>query len=232
MRRESVLSEDLTYLQLKEEMMSKMNKMAKHMVVYSNINHSNFVDLNELPAVKAWAILFHFRSKSIESQLYEQFAAIAQRNSIAKSRSHEHFNELFMKMLEQCSKVGLMLNMSQICKKTGWPVDILVKENKAFTLANKDRLPKGGSSSSEFKAQYAIYLLLREELCYNTKNITKMEPLGLQKLMKTHLSSLGDHRMIFVNEDEVYRDLDGALENIMTAIRTHASFGAQNSLHI
>jgi len=77
MRRESVLSEDLTYIQLKEEMNSKMSKIAKHMVVYSNINHSNFVDFNELPAVKAWAILFHFRSKSTESQLYEQFAAIA-----------------------------------------------------------------------------------------------------------------------------------------------------------
>jgi hypothetical protein len=55
-------------------------------------------------------------------------------------------------------------------------------------------------------------------MCYNTKNGLKMEPLGLQKLMQTHFNNFGDFKVIFVTEDEVYRDFDGSVEAVKQAI--------------
>lgn len=55
-------------------------------------------------------------------------------------------------------------------------------------------------------------------MCYNTKNGLKMEPLGLQKLMQTHFNNFGDFKVIFVTEDEVYRDFEAAIESVKQAI--------------
>lgn len=42
-----------------------MNKKDKHLLMYSNINQLNFVDINQKSIAKAWTILFHFRAKSL-----------------------------------------------------------------------------------------------------------------------------------------------------------------------
>lgn len=56
--------------------------------MYSNVNQLNFVDINLLPEAKAWTILFHFRSKSLQSMLFEEFNSVSQRNAISKTKSH------------------------------------------------------------------------------------------------------------------------------------------------
>jgi hypothetical protein len=50
-----------------------MQKRDKHMLLYSNINMLDYFDINEQAEAKAWTVLFHFRSKSKESILYEEF---------------------------------------------------------------------------------------------------------------------------------------------------------------
>ena len=46
-------------------------------MIYSNINRVDFIDINENLTAKAWAILYHFRAKTTESMLFEEFNAVA-----------------------------------------------------------------------------------------------------------------------------------------------------------
>ena len=54
-----------------------MAKRENHLLLYSNVNQLDFMDINESDVAKAWTILFHFRGKSIESMLFEEFNSIA-----------------------------------------------------------------------------------------------------------------------------------------------------------
>lgn len=56
--------------------------------MYSNVNQLNFVDINHLAEAKAWTILFHFRNKSTQSMLFEEFNSVSQRNAISKTKGH------------------------------------------------------------------------------------------------------------------------------------------------
>jgi hypothetical protein len=56
----------------------------------------NFVDINEKAECKAWAVLFHFKNKSTESLLYEEFKNITGRNTGGKTKHHEAFTQLFV----------------------------------------------------------------------------------------------------------------------------------------
>ena len=53
-----------------------MDKKGKHLLMYSNINQLNYVDINHLTEAKAWTILFHFRAKSLQSMLFEEFNSV------------------------------------------------------------------------------------------------------------------------------------------------------------
>ena len=54
-----------------------MAKADNHLLLYSNVNILDYVDMNMSDVAKAWTVLFHFRGKSIESMLYEEFNSIA-----------------------------------------------------------------------------------------------------------------------------------------------------------
>lgn len=56
--------------------------------------------------------------------IYEEFFAIAQRNTIGKSKSHELFSKLYFKLMEHCFHEGYVIQMSNACPQTGWPIDI------------------------------------------------------------------------------------------------------------
>ena len=62
----------------------------------------NFVDINSSENVKAWAVLFHFCSKSLDSIVYDEFETIAMRNTIGKSKGHELFGKFYFKLIESC----------------------------------------------------------------------------------------------------------------------------------
>lgn len=112
---DTALSENLAYLELRKNTMASMTRKGKHLIIYSNFNQVNHNDLNNNNTAKAWAILFHFRSKSTESMLYEEFNAIAYRNSIAKTRSHDMFSQVYFRLLEHFSSIGVQLNLSRNC---------------------------------------------------------------------------------------------------------------------
>ncbi len=53
-----------------------MAKKDNHLLLYSNVNTLDFIDINATQIAKAWTILFHFRGKSIESMLFEEFNSV------------------------------------------------------------------------------------------------------------------------------------------------------------
>lgn len=93
-------------------------------MLYSNVNTLDFIDINSSSVAKAWTVLFHFRGKSTESMLFEEFNAIAQRNTISKTKNHEVFNKLYIRLNKECFKHNLQLDMAGSCERTGWPIDI------------------------------------------------------------------------------------------------------------
>ena len=105
----------MAYLELRKNAIRSMTKKGRHLIVYSNFNQVNHYDLNNNNTAKAWAVLFHFRSKSTESMLYEEFSAIAYRNSIAKTRSHDMFSQVYFRLLDHFSSIGVQLNLSRNC---------------------------------------------------------------------------------------------------------------------
>ena len=110
------------------------------MLLYSNVNTLDFIDINRSNTAKAWTILFHYRGKSTESMLFEEFNAIAQRNTISKTKNHEVFHKLYLEMNTRCYKHNLHLEMAGSCERTGWPIDITLSP---FYFQNK-----GGSADS------------------------------------------------------------------------------------
>jgi hypothetical protein len=86
-----------------------MNKKDRHLLMYSNINQLNFVDINQKQEAKAWTILFHFRAKSLQSMLFEEFNSISQRNAVGKTKSHELFSKMYLKLMEQSYENGLLI---------------------------------------------------------------------------------------------------------------------------
>lgn len=95
-------------------------------MLFSNINQMNFVDINKSETVKAWSILFHFRNKSFDSILYDEFESIAMRNAIGKSKGHELFSKFYLKLVEKSYDMGFKMGIGVKCESSGWPVDILL----------------------------------------------------------------------------------------------------------
>jgi hypothetical protein len=82
------------------------------------------VDINKSDIVKAWSILFHFRGKSFESLLFDEFDSITMRNAIGKQKGHELFSRFYLKLIEKSYEKGFRIMLSTKCAKTGWPMDI------------------------------------------------------------------------------------------------------------
>jgi hypothetical protein len=80
--------------------MEMLDKRSKHMLVYSNINSLNFVDINKSNYAKAWTVLFHFGKLSTDSMIYDEFETIVTRNALGKSKGHELFTKLFLNIIE------------------------------------------------------------------------------------------------------------------------------------
>jgi hypothetical protein len=64
------------------------------------------VDINKSDFAKAWVVLFHFKSKTFDSIIFDEFESIAMRNTIGKSKGHELFIKFYMKVLEVGYKRG------------------------------------------------------------------------------------------------------------------------------
>jgi len=65
-----------------------MDKKQKHLLLFTNYDQLNFVNTNKSDLVKAWTILFHFKSKAMDSAVFEDFNSISIRNSNNKSTGH------------------------------------------------------------------------------------------------------------------------------------------------
>ena len=95
--------------------------------MYSNVNQKNFVDINREDVAKAWTILFHFKGKSIESMIFEEFNSIVQRNTVGKTKSHDFFSKIYLKLAEESYHTNYGLSVAESCERTGWPIDIALR---------------------------------------------------------------------------------------------------------
>lgn len=112
---ESSYQEDAEYLSFRNKKLKYLDKRDKHLLMYSNINQLNYVDINQLPEAKAWSILFHYRSKSPQSMLFEEFNSVSQRNATGKTKSHDLFKDFYMKVMEACHSEGMMIDRAGSC---------------------------------------------------------------------------------------------------------------------
>lgn len=196
-----------------------MAKMDNHLLLYSNVNTLDFVDINTIPMAKAWTILFHFRGKSIESMLFEEFNSIAQRNTISKTKNHEVFNKFYMELNAEAYKHNLRLEMAGSCERTGWPIDVSLAsffKKRSRPISSESEGGMDGAAEPivfDENQEYAIYFLLQEEICYNAKT-HREEPLGLQKLMLRHLSQISNFRVCTVDENMAQDNLDSAIAKV------------------
>lgn len=186
-----------------------LDKKSKHLLLFSNINQLNFVDINRSAdqssdIAKAWAVLFHFRSKSFDSILYDQFESIAMRNTIGKSKGHELFSKFYLKLIEASYDKGFRMHLTTKCEKTGWPIDISINTSSDTGHASIDSLFPGSQAP---RKKLALYFFLQEEVCLNSSEQNE-EPLGLQKLMLRHLQSISDFKVEYVTENDFYMNKD------------------------
>lgn len=128
------------------------------MLLFSNINQLNFVDINQNDLAKAWAVLFHFRSKTFDSIIYDEFESITMRNTIGKSKGHELFSKFYLKLIEASYDKGFRMHLTTKCEKTGWPIDISISTSELGGM----RI--GGA---HLKKNLALYFFLQEEVCLN-----------------------------------------------------------------
>ena len=78
-----------------------MDKKQQHLYLFTNYDQLNMVNVNKNDIVKAWAILFHFKSKGRDTLLFEEFNSIITRNTSSKCQDHDLFHEYFRLLVEQ-----------------------------------------------------------------------------------------------------------------------------------
>lgn len=108
-------NEDIALSQKKNAAIERMTRRGRHLMVFSGLKTSDFLDINNNEIAKAWAVLYHFRAKTTESMLYEEFNALVQRNSASKSKINDSFGKLYYNLLQHYSSVGIQLNLQQSC---------------------------------------------------------------------------------------------------------------------
>jgi len=170
------------YFKNRNQKLAQMAKKDNHLLLYSNVNTLDFLDINTSNVAKAWVILFHFCGKSTESMLFEQFNSIALRNTISKTRNHEVFTKLYVELNAMCFKHDLQIEMASSCERTGWPIDITLNpfffKSKAKGETEEEIESASRADQADGDQQYAVYFLLQEEICYNAETKSD-EPLGL-----------------------------------------------------
>lgn len=176
-----------------------MDKKQRHLLLFTNFDQLNFTNINKSPLVKAWALLYHFRSHPTDSNLHQEFASVVQRNSVNKTSGHELFTTFYKELLLQSYDQQARVALNKTCQQSGWPVDIQIKQ----------RLEHGD------KQLTLLYFLLQEEMCYDLAAGREV-PLGMQTLMMRHVrgvarSSLTEASMTaqvkFISENELKEKL-------------------------
>lgn len=63
--------------------------------MFTNFETLDFINVNNDRIVKAWTVLYHFRSQSTDTQVYEEFNSIITRNTQNKSKGHDLFMRFY-----------------------------------------------------------------------------------------------------------------------------------------
>lgn len=103
---ESKFNEEIVYQNSRKKSLAQLSKKGKHSLLFTNFETLDFVNVNNDSIVKAWTVLFHFRSQNTDTQVYEEFNSIVTRNSFNKSRGHDLFKRFFTVMTELSLEKG------------------------------------------------------------------------------------------------------------------------------
>jgi len=128
MGQDSRYSEELEFHQYRKKKFEELDKKAKHLLIFSNINSLQFTDINRSDEAKAWAVLYHFKNKSFHSILYDKFESLSMRNATSKSKNHELFLKFYLQLGEKVTMKGKhRIYLANKCENTGWPIDIYLQ---------------------------------------------------------------------------------------------------------
>ena len=108
--------EEFDYDMFKRKQFEKMDNRNKHLLTYSNVNSQNFVDINKEDNARAWNILFHFKGKSLDSLIFEDFNSIVQRNTIGKTKNHDFFQKIYLRLSEEAYKRNYTIKTAEACE--------------------------------------------------------------------------------------------------------------------
>lgn len=147
----SRFNEEWAYLNSRKMRLGNMDAKEKHLYLFTNFDQLNQTDINKSQEVKVWAVLYHFRNKSQDSQIFEEFTSTVSRNCLNKVKGHELFNQFHSQLVREGRRSGCKVVLSTSCPVSGWPIDIVV------TRKAQDR-----------RTQY--YFFLQEEMCYNIED--------------------------------------------------------------
>jgi hypothetical protein len=133
---DSAYQEEMEFHQYRMQKIAELDKRDKHLLIFSNANSMNFIDLNRENEVKAWVVLFHFKNKSPNSQIYDTFESFAKRNSNGKKKQG-----MFKKFTGELGKItyqtGYHPASGKKCEHTGWPIDILLQRGQSDETKDK-----------------------------------------------------------------------------------------------
>ena len=92
--RYSHFSEEFAYQNSRKKEISAMDHKQRHLLLFTNFDQLNFININKSNIVKAWALLYHFRNVEVSTNLGQEFHSIAQRNCVNKKNGHQLFGKL------------------------------------------------------------------------------------------------------------------------------------------
>ena len=125
---EEIDTEEVKVSMFRRKKLEELGKFASHLYLFSDVDTSNYYELNSESYVKAWSILYYFRNKSLHSPLYDEVENIQARNLSGKRISHKLFNDFYSTMLKVSMERNYHLTFSPRCQNSGWYMDMSVSK--------------------------------------------------------------------------------------------------------
>jgi len=96
------MTEEQALEQQQKTKLVMLDSKQKHLFLFTNYDQLNLEDINHSDIVKAWAVLYHFRTKNKDTLLFEEFKTIITRNHQNKCQGHDLFLQ-FHKLIKELS---------------------------------------------------------------------------------------------------------------------------------
>jgi hypothetical protein len=192
---EEIDTEEVKHALFRRKKVQDLGKLASHIFMFSDVDSSEYYELNRNSYIKAWGILHYFRNKSQHSPLYDEVENMLVRNFNGKRISHKLFNNLFTNLKKISIERDYRFTNNPKCFNTGWYLDFSIakgKQSKLNYLGIRSRQKLG------------IIFSLKEDICYNMETNSEQQ-LAINSLMIKQLENLSNYKVVTISESEFQR---------------------------